>query len=345
MVAVWGLVLCCLAVATPTRAQVDRLDPALVAKNGPWSGSERQEVEDYVDAQVDRLLSANEESITRAREALTNPFDTAGVTAPFKSQFSEVLAEKLGKTLKDTPLKVRINTMIVCENLTHASGMVLINEGLADENAGVRYPAAKAVAHLLAAGSLNKTQQNNVLVKLEELIDVEPDPYIVQPLLDAMFQTGDFTRTLAALNRRVDWHVARPDQSYDPERNTLFQIYIASITSGGSVTLDDVKELARASTRYFLLAAQQLNQNAVPRGNDRSHIELIRAAHTCLAHAYQKSESKVVPPKDPSNEINFRNWGEVLRCAQGWVDLLKQDPFDFTDQQLAVSEEAAANAE
>ena len=325
--------------ATAHAQPADRLPPDIIAKNGSWTDAERDTVESFVDRQIANLLVPEEPVMTAARDALKSAFGVAGATERFLAQYSEAIAERIGPAVESEELQPRINAMIVLETPTHADAIEPLEQGLQDSSAGVRYPAAKGMANLLSSGVLDRQQQGRVLELLVQLVDREDEPYNLTPLLRALIQAGDLGQALEALNRRVDWHVARPDSPYDAEADALQEIF-GQLFADRNRPADVAHQLARGAARYMLLAAQQLNQGAVRRDNWRSHLEIIRRADAMLRWAASEYRPGQRPPEDINVFIIQRNLGRIEQVAQSWIEFLTGPPFNFTAEQLTVNEEA-----
>jgi hypothetical protein len=337
---------CLLLVFTAPLAAQDSLPPTTISNNGLWSADERQTVTQFVDQQITKLLGGEEEQLTSAREALLGPFDTAGATDLFKRQFTQEIARKLGPVMEAQDTQARTNAMIVAQRFTHVDGLGHITAGLNDDSAAVRYAAAGAAAHLLDNADFDGNQRQGLLDRIEDSIDGEDDPFVVQPLLDGLLKAGGPKRVVEALNRRLDWHIARPEATYDPERGALYGVY-ERLAVQPSPDRETVRQLGRAASRYFLLASQQLNQNVVPEDTQRSHVEMIRMSYTALEFSHLSLNAASRVPVNPEQFLNFRNWGQALKIAQDWQETLKQAPYSFTDQDLEVVEpqqQEAANA-
>lgn len=344
----WGViflsgVLLCLSVSAMGQ---NRLEPGVLANPNFWSPEERQRIETYVDRQIAAILNGDDESaVSGGRDGLIDPVNTSGVTERFVEQFAELVVSKLGPLMDAEALIVRLNAMVVCMNLTHPDALKVIEKGLADDSAGVRYPAAKALEAQLASGKLGGNQTNQVLTMLEKMIGRENDVHVVQPLLDAMLAApNNSSKVMAVLAERLDRHADRPEASYEPERNALQAVYTRLFTAPTRPEAQ-VKELALLSGRYMVLASQQLAAASVPAERDDSHQDIILVAASTLEFAHDNLQSREVPPPSPADAIRSENWNALVGIAQDWVTILKADPFNFTDADLkvaAAAEPAAA---
>ena len=315
----------------------ERLDAGVLANPNFWSPEEREAIEGFVDRQVLAIAEGDETQINQGRSSLTDPTRTPGVTDRFLSQFSELVCSKLGPLMEAEDLRVRVNAMVVAMNLPHPVGLDAIQKGLADESAGVRYPAARAIEGLLSSGQLDTAQTLEVLEEIKQLIAVEDDVYVVQPLLDAMLAVpGNNDAVLEVLNQRIDRHIGQPEASFAPE-DTALQAVLSRLVTAQDRPVDEVRELARASFRYLALAAQQLADGEVPESNTISHLEIIRAASVALEFAYENQQSRELQPPSVVSPLTRQNWDAIVRIAGNWVQVLKAEPFSFTDAELSVT--------
>lgn len=318
----------------------DRLDAGVLGNPDFWSPAERQAIEGFVDQQLAAIQSGDEAAIDLGRTNLTDPTRTPGVDPRFLSQFSELVSGKVGPLMELELLKVRVNAMVVCMSLPHPAGLGAMDQGLRDESAGVRYPAARAIEGLLASGQLNAAQSQEVLGNIQELIVAEDDVYVVQALFEAMLAVSDNNdKVLEVLNARLPRHADKPEASFAPESTALQAIYSRLITAQERPT-DQVRELARASTRYFLLSAQQLASGEVSEGSSTGHLDIIRVAAVALEFSHGEVQSRELAPLSPARAFTTQSWESIVRIGENWVTVLKADPFNYSDAELDVSASA-----
>ncbi|MEM1099808.1 MAG: hypothetical protein AAGH92_13605 [Planctomycetota bacterium] len=326
-----------------TAAGQDRLDAGVLGNPDFWSPEQRQDIEGFVDRQIAAIADGDETQINQGRANLTDPTRTPGVSDRFMSQFSELVGGKLEALMAADDLRVRVNTMVVAMGLPHPAALEAIRRGLVDESAGVRYPAARAIEGLLSSGQLSAAQTVEILEEIQQLIANEDDVYVVQPLLDAMLATPDNTgAVLEVLNQRIGRHVDQPEASFAPEASAL-QSVLSRLGTAQEPSPGEVDDLARVSARHLMLAARQLADAEVPENGIASHVEIIRAASVALEFAYQNRGSRELQPRGVGRPITDQNWPAVIRIAENWVQVLKAEPFNFTDADLNV-EPAAPQA-
>lgn len=343
---IWGVLFSALLPGLSVSAVgQERLSPGVLANPNFWSPEERREIEAYVDRQIAAILTDDEAEVSRGRDGLIDPVNTSGVTPRFVEQFAELVVGKLGPLMESDALIVRLNAMVVCMNLTHPDALDVIEKGLADESAGVRYPAAKALEAQLASGKLAGNQTNQVLTMLEDMIGREEDVHVVQPLFDAMLAApNNITKVMEVLGQRLDRHTEHPEASYGPESNALQAIYTRLFTANPPPAAQ-VNQLALLSARYMHMAASQLAAAAVPAERNESHRDIILVAATALQFAHGARNSREVPPPAPTDALRSDNWNALVGIARGWADVLKADPFNYSDADLQVAAAAEPAAE
>ncbi|MBB6429744.1 putative transcriptional regulator [Algisphaera agarilytica] len=332
----WLICSLLLCLTLPAISQ-DRLDAGVLANPDFWAPADRQAIAAFVDRQVAAIQSGDEVAMNEGRTNLTDPPRTPGASERFLNQFSELVCEEVAPLMDSDVLKVRINSMVVCMSLPHPNGLAAIQKGLADESAGVRYPAARALEGLLSSGQLDAAQTVEVLDLIQELIVAESDIYVVQPLFEAMLAAPDNNeKVLEVLNQRLSSHVDEPDASFVPAGTALQAVYSRLITAPQR-PVDDVRELARASARHLLLAATQLEAGEVPDQIKAGHLEAIRVSAVALEFAFQELQSSQLAPLSPAGALRTEKWDAIVRIGENWVEVLKTDPFNYTDADLDIT--------
>lgn len=323
------------AALVPNVSAQDRLGPAFPANPSVWTSDERSQARAFVQTQINSILTEEESAISDGRTALVEALKFPGATELYISQLSELVAASMGPLMDSQNLMVRMNAMIICTYLNHSSVSVPIEQGLKDENAGVRYPAANAMASLLTGDSLVGNERDEVLILLEELAVKEQDPFVVKPLLDALVQTEDNALVLRVLDQRVALHAAQPTVNYDAESNTLQVIYTRIYTET-TPSIDVVKELAKVSSRYMKLSAQQLLNGEISAERNRSHKNIINVAATALRATREGLAAPGRAPEAPGRPLEQDNWARVASIADEWIEVLKLPPYGFSEAALSV---------
>ena len=290
------------------------LSPALVAETGTWNDAQAEQASTYLRDQVQSLLSGEEESIERAREAVLAPFGTAGVSEAFIRQYARAISREIAPATKADALQVRVNAMILAGRLPDPSAMDPVAVGLQDEDAGVRYLAAVGLNGLIARNLLADNQRGPVLQLVDRQLADEHNSFVAAPMFKALLDLGAIDPLLKSLNKRVSWHVGRANAGFGPEADALRGLYAQMF--GGDGNAEQVKQLGRASVRYLRLAAQQLQAGNV--ADTESHIEIIRVGQTALTFVRERIKSAEPVPPNVVTPITQERWTDIVEIADRW---------------------------
>lgn len=170
---------CLLTAATSGRAQQQpQLSPTLLNAE-TLDAEQRQEIEDFADFYVQRMLDSEELSdVSDARQRLIDPLRNRSMTQPpAHTALSEAVAERLGIVVDQNTVFLRINALIIAGELSSSIDEVvpLLVDSLGHPHPGVRYRAAKTIAQISQSHS-DESGENTL------------DPQIQQALLDALAQ-------------------------------------------------------------------------------------------------------------------------------------------------------------
>ena len=327
----------CLAISAVNALGQERLDPSFYSNTNLWNNQERQQVNRFVEQAVGRLQSGEEADIAEGKNKLNAELTVPGANERFISQLSEVVTQSLEPLVDSPDVKVRINTMIVSANLRTPRALDLVLNGLADDNAGVRYLASKAMEGLLLNGRLPDAERTRALDRLGEIIVNEGEVFVARPMLEALVQANANARVLTVLNQRVPLHARRPNADYGPEASTFRELF-SSLFVDNRRSPAELRELGRASARYLLLIAQQEQASPGLAENDPSRVELLRIAVRALELAH--TDLRVGTALPPANRaVETRNWSELLAAGQSWQEMLQEAPFNFEPGQVSVAAE------
>ncbi|MEM1108706.1 MAG: hypothetical protein AAGH99_08455 [Planctomycetota bacterium] len=327
----------------PAAIGQDRLDAGTLANENFWTPTEREAIEAYVDNKLSQILNGDEAEVERGRAGLLDPTRAPGVSDRFQSQFTELVCGQLEPLLAVEAIKPRINAMVIADGLAHPRALGAIRKGLGDPSVGVRYPAARASESLLEGGQLNAAQERELIQSLEQLAVGEGEVHVVQALIEAMLADPDNNiDVLNVLNDRLAWHVGQAGASFMAESTAVQTIYSRLITANPTARPNiEVRGLARASSRYFLLSAQQLAEGKVPDERFDSHREIIRRTAVALEFAHEHVQSPQAAPPAPGRALNAGDWDELVRIGESWMAILKAGPFNYTDADLILPQPSA----
>lgn len=321
--------------AGPARAQ-DNLSTDLVTAEALTS-EQQQTVQRYLAQWGEQLRTADASQITPARQRLIEPMNNpTGPSEAFLSYYSPRLATYLEEALDSDRLIVRLNAMIVATRMASNEALPLIEKGLVDENAGVRYWAAKAVQHLAENDAWTQQQGRNLLARLVNQLGTEQTGWVVQQLmlatveLDVPEASG---QVLDALNQRVQDHFQEPGRSLQAEQAGLDRLWRQMIADERESRTR--RQLARTAYRYMRLAGTHLSRGNIPEEHQASYATVIEDADRIMRTLNEQLNGSQDVPEVPAQAVRQQDWDRVLVIADRWEQVLQGPPFNFLREELA----------
>ncbi len=338
--AIWGAACLCALLVSPAFAQNRIAQEWIVADS--LSSTQRDEIQSFVREGCQQLQEGNATQISEARRTLSAPLNNPrGPSDAFLGVYVPQLASCLEKALDSERLITRLNAMIVARRLTTDQALPVIQKGLKDKSAAVRYWAVKASREITESDARSWTdqQQQELLAMLAETLRQEKASEVVQQVMVSIVQLNvpeATAQALEALNRRATTHAASAGQSLDAEHAALLQLYRKLFGAGNTGSAQDAtRELARTGYRYMRLVAQQMQEGNVPEEQRASYTRMLELSDAVLHGAYEMlGGTGNVPEKI---HIDSPRWNLILAKADRWESILKDSPFNFTAEQLALS--------
>lgn len=331
--------------AGPVLAQAqDRIPPEIVIAQS-LTEAQQQQIAGYVAQWAEQLATGDDAQVVLARQRLLEPLGVTGSEA-FVKFYSEQLSQHLGQAAASERLIVRLNTMIVTNRMTAATAMPLVEAGLQDTNAAVRYWAAKAVANFTSDGSLPANVQLQLLDQLAARLGAENSVPVVQQLMVSiagLTVPRAVDQILDALNNRVAIHLKEPGQPMAAEQEGLAELYrklvSAALDNGAAPGVEQqLRQLARVGARYMDLISLQLESGQVPEEQTESYKAMLLLTDTVLRVAHDTLNSPMLAPSPIENAVRRGEWAFVRVQANQWKNILQASPFNFTPEELALDQ-------
>lgn len=213
-----SLLVVCLLMLTglftpPLRAQ-DALPTDLVMNAQELTADQIDTVRRYARRWAQPLLAGETlEATTIARDKLLEPLRRPSAGEAFVRAYSTVVATTLEPAPRHASPLVRLNTMVVVGQLTGPAAVQLAAQALHDENTGVRYWAAKAIAQATGSGpTLPDDLANDLTKELVGAISAENDAYTREQMslaLGGLRSPAARQAMLDMLNNRLKTYVQR----------------------------------------------------------------------------------------------------------------------------------------
>lgn len=347
-----------LAAGCAIAQQTDAPKPTIAAEvykvDGPFTTAQQESVEMFVDYYVERLINGSDDEVVAARSEIVGALSKGG-TPQFAEQYAEIALERLAAANPmqsqrhpyppdaDEPdeqrggVIVRLNTMITVSRLSKKDehAVTLILTGTKDENPAVRYWAIRAVRG--GTAGLSPDQQRQLREALQQMVGTEQADEVLRVLLTALIDLDAVDPVLASLNRLIALHIGKPQMPYSAKREAmqaLLQKLLVWKAENRAVD-QPARQFARAASRYMTLITQQAQNADLPPEVVADHIEMVRMCDSVLRRVPGILDANVNEPPQIAVDLNRQNWQALQVAALSWREALKQQPFNFTDVDLA----------
>lgn len=332
--------------AAPAAAQnLDRIPPEVLIATS-LTPEQQQLVNSYITHWAQQLQGEEDAQVVTARRRLIEPLGGSG-SEQFNQQYSQAVGRAIQQAAQAERLIVRLNTMIIVTRLSPATALPLIEQGLNDENAAVRYWAAKSVASITSDSELPPATQRQLLAPLAQQLGQESSvPVVQQVMLSLLALTipEATQQVLEALNERVTMHMTDPGQSVVAESEGLAELYRKLVTEAGQsgARQEQMRQLARVALRYMDLVATQFATGNVPPEREAEYVSLLDLTSTVLNAAHQSLQSPLNSPTNLSIALRSQDWPAVQAQVEEWRNILRAAPFNIPQDQLQVAPAAQA---
>lgn len=320
-------------VASSALAQTQERLASQVISAEELTASHRQQIAAYVNHWADRLTDADEVEVTDARRQLVAPLGAAGRSDTFVNHYSERVAERLTSALESDRQVVRLNAMIVVTRLSSGAAMPLIERGMQDPSAAVRYWAVKTAR----TATFTDAQRRQLLDWLAQHLETETEAAVAEQAMHALLGLNldqVLDRVLAVLNVRVELHLASPDQPLYAEHTGMFQSY-RQLAAASAPDRQSLRQLARAAVRYQELAARRLEADDLNELTHASYVRMLELCDSMLRFVHGELNAGSAPASS-RQLIQDRNWPAVRQNAEQWRELMQRPPFQLTDEELGI---------
>ncbi|MCG8509157.1 MAG: hypothetical protein MI741_07995 [Rhodospirillales bacterium] len=345
--AVWLGLIASPLVAQPGPGEQERV-PDEVMRADPITQADRNKLAPFFEKYVDQLLNGTDAEVVKARTRLINPLNALIASDSFKSNYSQMLAERIDPALDSDRIIVQFNAMIIAGRLEHSAVVGLIEKAFSSASPAVRYGAAKAVTEVVSGTSdvLTDAQKRGILALLSDQIGKEQSAPVLEKCLEALSELDipeADQKALEALDNRVNFHVKAAAGWVLPQRNAtrmaaetailnnLYRKMITDQAEGANVT-QTARELARVVRKYMYVAGRQLEATAkanVDISSDlrEDRIEMIRAADIILQFVAENVFE--IPnnrrPERLRDALAINDWSTVVIRSDQWRRVLERD--------------------
>ena len=322
----------------------------IVTSTSALTSSQTTKIDAYVHLRMQKLLAGVPDQVSLAREELIEPFGWVGASDTFTLAYSSAVSDRLVESLHSHELLVKLNGVIVAASLIDSGVVRLIEIALSDDNAALRYWAAKAVGDDQISGvsrvqrDLSRDKQLVLLEALQKAIAQENQPVVFHRLMLSVVAL-DITEAddylLDELNRRVAQYALKPNESVSPMARVLRAMYIDLVQAsarGKPVSPELRQKTTVAAFRYLVFSATVLDRVQLDATAKLAYKEMIDLTDSILIWVAQTTFPAGTPwPSSIKNELEIENWPEILLRAEEWRQLLTGPAFELDQQDLAIA--------
>lgn len=350
-----GAVIVALGWTSVTVGGQSSLPRQIITAPGSLTSQQRREIDAYVRACIETLLDpdSSDHQVAKAQKDLINPVRDPDATSEFAFSYATKVASKLKDVLEsEQRLIVRLNAMIVgaalAESLNTVSSKTVLSDshmlglievGLRDRGAPVRYWAGKSVAEHTSYQNIAKDDQHTLQGALRDAAMNETWPPALQQCfigLDKLTIAGTDTVVLKVLNQRIEILAAQPDQPLTGEHEGLRGLYVKLVQqadAGKPISKKMKKELAQVAYRFMALSADAMDRGAVGADNQADHKKMMILAETVLGWV---AGPDVKPPGSLKNSVDRGDWPVVMVRVHAWFTALT-NKFGLKADELRIS--------
>lgn len=347
-----GVVALVLAMTSPAAlAQRQRLADAVVSNAGPLSSQATDAIETYVKTWSAQLLAAKDDpSIVEARQQLLEPVQRQApvqTTPVVADAIARATAAMLKPVIKNPDDLARMNALIVLSQMPTGESAPILAAGLTDDNRGIRYWAAKAVAEVgkfaqPGQSPFTDKQQQDLLAALNKVMPTETSAMVLEQMYRAL---GSLTipaaqkSLLDILDQRIRLHVQQVNPGLRADAkgiNNLYSRLIVQQAVGNNVNAP-LQHLIASSAKYALVAAKGLQAGNVPQDLVPVCINLIEIVDDVFSNMLKHFDSGHMPGPSLTAPARAGQFPVLLLNTLDWVgDVTQNKPGILTTSKIAI---------
>lgn len=330
----------------PAMAQNDGLDLAILEATGAWTAAQAKEAEAFVDAQLQAFQGDSAETISEARDTLRKPLNDLRAGNAFQSQYFRLLSARMQAALEKASIIGKINVMMLARNVVEPGIVRVLEAGLKEDSAGVRFAAAKSLGEMMpnSALGLSDREKERLVGVLGQAAGTETDAFAAGKMLDAMRApalTSTRPMLLDVFNQRVVLHAADATLSYQPELSAMQDVFIKGL---GGFKRDEAKVFMQAANRYLRLISVQMKAGVVPEGNQDAAKRLVNQAATILEELSRSVNLPGQMPGGVARPLAVPAWDEIIGIGDQWSERMGGPPLNLSADDLSIDAPDAPDA-
>jgi len=318
--------------------QPEELPDRIINTRSALTPNDGEEIDTFIAQWLEILIDGSDQDITNARSQLLEPI-SASTSQVFLGRYAAGVRSQFGQALSsDNSLATRLNAMIIIHELADRGLTQLILRGLSDPSPAVQYWAALSIQEL--AETDVSDDLDTILRSLDSLMNKADSKHVLEAAMVATVVLDESEATelyLRTLENRLPIHFVDETLDYSAELKPLPILWQRLLTRSDDQQ-DEIKRLAKIAGQYFNLAAGQLEAGLPESTDESSHIQMLRTSETILRGASGIFNASRMPDGNQvSNAIRSERWTQVIIFGERWLDVLKAEPFSFTEDELIIT--------
>lgn len=292
-----GIALLVTGSGLPAIGQVVKRLPGEVPRAEAIEGSPVKDQINKFIADTAKVLAAgeNDRAVRDAREALADPTRNPVCSPAFMAYYPFQVVAALKGALSHARPSVRMNALIVLDDLRSKVVAEPALKALADKHPGCRYWAAKVLADVGAIGGAladsiyDLNQQKAILAALKTAMPIEKQPQALEQMYRAIsalrLPEADET-LLKVLDTRLSLHIKAIDESIQADLAGLnvYKGKLVRADAEGKVNIDaQARNLTAIAAKYLLVCATALQGGKVGADLNQVVMDVIVACEEVLS--------------------------------------------------------------
>lgn len=339
------------AVAPAAMAQRQRLADAVVSNPGPLPQQAVDAIETYVKTWATQMLEAeSDQAVVEARRQLLEPVQRQApvqTTDVVRDAIGRAAAAMLEPAIRSERELVRLNALIVLSQMPTGDSAPILTAGLIDDNRGIRYWAAKAIAEIgqfaqPGQSLFTAARQRGLLQALNKVMPTETSAMVLEQMYRAL---GSLTlpeaqkSLLDILAQRVRLHVQKvnPGLRADVKGiNNLYSRLIVQQAVGNEVD-QPLRRLIAVVAQYQLVVARGLQAGEVDPDLMPVCINLIEIVNDIFSNMLKHFDPSHAAGPSLIAPARAGQYPVLLLNTLDWVGDPSQDkPGILTNSQIAI---------
>jgi len=333
-----------------------QLPDEIMRSTGSLSASQERTVQDFVDREVQDLISDDARTARNAQRQLKAPLARRSVTRSFRRSYASILAPRLSQLHRDdsVPMHARIGSLLVLGTLATDDILAPLSAALQSNVDAVRYNAALgfhlAFQEIEAGrhGFLDERQAARDIVReLRNAMIAEKSPFVFNAMVSACVDSPDKAHGLLNVceamkdqlraRRRGDVPVSMAPMYHQAIQN-LLRSYINLLGQAGRNLAEQEKGLVEVGFMAMQLAVTQMMEDREAVANHvNAYRNMLVSGERLLSVVLQLESRSNVTARERTGVSSAFNNGDYAGAQQAIDDFWLQASGPIYDSRLEIA--------